>query len=94
MQSSLISAGELMVIEEQRKTDKKLKKKEEEYKRLFYRFVTEKEIKSTVKLDKNTREPSKIQGHSLQIVDKLKIFQKQNKMLFSFCHQFLDYIEK
>ena len=77
-----------MVIDEQRKSDKKLRKKEEEYRRNFYKFLPEREIKESTKMERKYSSDSKISTNSLQIVDKLKIFQKQNKMLFSFCFKF------
>lgn len=40
VQNSLISAGEIMVIEQQMKTDKKLKKKLDEIQRTFYKILT------------------------------------------------------
>ena len=49
LENSIMTAGELLVIEEQRKTDKKLRKKEEDYKRTFYKFLTERDIKDTGK---------------------------------------------
>ena len=86
-----------MVIEEQRRRDKKLRKKEEEYRAGYYKILPEKDLGPINKIEKSTKkesEGSKISVNSIQAIEKMKIFQKQNKMFFSFSTQFFQYIEQ
>lgn len=94
--TNLIQPGELLVIEEQRKADKKLRKKEEEIKRVFYKLLTEVPIRDdrADRLGKADKKVSSGIGVSFHTTDKLKILQRQNQMLLGFSFQFFGFVEE
>ena len=48
----------------------------------------------SLSMDRVFSDINKIGTISVQVVDKLKIFQKQNNMLLGFCFKFFEYVEK
>ena len=94
--SHLIPAGELLVIEQQRRSDRKVKKKEEEVKRIYYKVLTEIQVTEEKSEKSLSKEETKMVNNptSFHTTEKLKIIQRQNQMLLNFSCQFFTFVEE